>query len=105
PLRDLVQSDPKVAELMEVARKVEGLCRHAGMHAAGVVIAPRPLTELVPLYKTSRNEIVTQFDMTGLEKLGLLKMDFLVLTTLTILDEAVKLIARHRGVEVNLERL
>jgi len=105
PLRDLVQSDPKVAELMEVARKVEGLCRHAGMHAAGVVIAPQPLTELVPLYKTSRNEIVTQFDMNGLEKLGLLKMDFLGLTTLTILDEAVKLIAHHRGEKVDLNRL
>ncbi|HET9783826.1 MAG TPA: DNA polymerase III subunit alpha [Terriglobales bacterium] len=105
PLRDLAASDPKVEELLGVARKVEGLCRHAGMHAAGVVIAPRPLTELVPLYKTSRNEIVTQFDMTGLEKLGLLKMDFLGLTTLTILDEAVKLIARHRGEQVNLERL
>ncbi|MGH9488070.1 MAG: DNA polymerase III subunit alpha [Terriglobales bacterium] len=105
PLRALVDSDPKVAELLELAQKVEGLCRHAGMHAAGVVIAPRPLTELVPLYKTSRDEIVTQFDMTGLEKLGLLKMDFLGLTTLTILDEAVKLAAEQTGRKVDLAHL
>ncbi|TAN21793.1 MAG: DNA polymerase III subunit alpha [Acidobacteria bacterium] len=105
PLAELVDTDPKTAELIAVAQKVEGLCRHAGMHAAGVVIAPRPLTELVPLYKTNRDEIVTQFDMTGLEKLGLLKMDFLGLTTLTILDEAVKLIAEHAGVSLDLAHL
>ena len=62
------------------------------MHAAGVVISPLPLKELVPLYKTNNDEIVTQFDMVGLEKLGLLKMDFLGLTTLTIIDDALKLI-------------
>ncbi|HEY7838719.1 MAG TPA: DNA polymerase III subunit alpha [Terriglobales bacterium] len=105
PLRQLVESDARVREVLEVAQKVEGLCRHAGMHAAGVVIAPRPLTELVPLFKTNRDEIVTQFDMTGLEKLGLLKMDFLGLTTLTILDDAVKMIAANQGVQLDLARL
>ncbi|HXE30326.1 MAG TPA: DNA polymerase III subunit alpha [Terriglobales bacterium] len=105
PLRQLVDSDARVREVVEVAQKVEGLCRHAGMHAAGVVIAPRPLTELVPLFKTNRDEIVTQFDMNGLEKLGLLKMDFLGLTTLTILEEAVGMIARNRGESVDLAHL
>ncbi|HWG36468.1 MAG TPA: DNA polymerase III subunit alpha [Terriglobales bacterium] len=105
PLRELALSDPKVGELMEVAQKVEGLCRHAGMHAAGVVISPRPLTELVPLYKTNRDEIVTQFDMNGLESLGLLKMDFLGLTTLTILQEAVESIERVRGKRLDLAQL
>jgi DNA polymerase-3 subunit alpha len=105
PLRELADTDPKVAEVLEVAQKVEGLCRHAGVHAAGVVIAPRPLTELVPLFKTNRDEIVTQFDMTGLEKLGLLKMDFLGLTTLTILKDAVGMIARNQQADIDLARL
>ncbi|MGH9394984.1 MAG: DNA polymerase III subunit alpha, partial [Terriglobales bacterium] len=105
PLRQLSETDPKVAELLAVAQKVEGLCRHAGMHAAGVVIAPRPLTELVPLYKTNRDEIVTQFDLNGLESLGLLKMDFLGLTTLTILQEAVESVERCHGVQLDLAHL
>ncbi len=105
PLRALADEDARIGELLQVAQKVEGLCRHAGMHAAGVVIAPRPLTELVPLFRTSREEIVTQFDMNGLEKLGLLKMDFLGLTTLTILNDAVGLIERHRGEKIVLNQL
>ena len=75
------------------------------MHAAGVVISPVPLRELVPLYKTNKDEIVTQYDMVGLEKLGLLKMDFLGLTTLDIIQEAVKLIEQHRGVKLIVEEL
>lgn len=104
-LRRLYETDPRIRELIDVAQKVEGLHRHAGVHAAGVVIAPRPLTELVPLHKTSRDEIVTQFDMTALEKIGLIKMDFLGLTTLTILQEALSMIQRNRGVEIDLARL
>ena len=83
---------------MEVAKRLEGLARHASTHAAGVVISPQPLTDMVPLYKTNRDEITTQYDMKGLEHLGLLKMDFLGLTTLTVLDDTVKLIAANRGV-------
>jgi DNA polymerase III alpha subunit len=75
------------------------------VHAAGVVISPQPLTELVPLYKTNRDEIVTQFDMSGLEKLGLLKMDFLGLTTLTLIQDALRLIQKRHGVEVVPEDL
>ena len=80
------------------------MARNASIHAAGVVISPTPLKELVPLYKTNKDEIVTQYDMNGLEKLGLLKMDFLGLTTLTIIDDALKLIEKHRGVELDRRR-
>ena len=81
------------------------MSRNASVHAAGVVISPKPLKELVPLYKTNKDEIVTQYDMVGLEKLGLLKMDFLGLTTLTIIDDALKLIENHRGVKVVIEEI
>ena len=104
-LQQLYEEDARIRELLDVAKKVEGLCRHAGMHAAGVVIAPRPLTELVPLHRTNRDEIVTQYDMSGLEKIGLLKMDFLGLTTLTILDDAIRMIRKNRGETVDLSLL
>jgi DNA polymerase-3 subunit alpha len=77
------------------------MARNSGMHAAGVVISPVPLRELVPLCKTSKDEIVTQYDMVGLEKLALLKMDFLGLTTLDIIQDAVALIERYRGVKLD----
>ena len=89
----------------EVAQKLEGMARNAGVHAAGVVISPVPLKELVPLYRTNRDEIVTQYDMVGLEKLALLKMDFLGLTTLTIIHDALELIEKHRGVKLDPEDL
>ena len=92
--------DPEVDKLLTIATRLEGMARNAGVHAAGVVISSTPLKELVPLYKTNRDEVVTQFDMVGLEKLNLLKMDFLGLTTLTIIQEALVLIERHRGATV-----
>src|SRR5581483_6709037 len=73
------------------------------VHAAGVVIAPRPLTELVPLHRTKNDEIVTAFDMVAIEKLGLLKMDFIGLTTLTLLDDALKLIEQTRAQKLTLD--
>ena len=85
--------------------RLEGMARNASVHAAGVVISPLPLREIVPLYKTNKDEIVTQYDMNGLEKLGLLKMDFLGLTTLTIIEDALKLIERHRGVKLTIEEI
>jgi len=102
-LQDLSRKDERVREVLNVAQRLEGLARNAGVHAAGVVISPVPLKELVPLYRTNREEVVTQFDMVGLEKLALLKMDFLGLTTLTICHEAVALIKKHRGVDVVME--
>jgi len=102
-LQDASRKDEKVREVLNVAQRLEGLSRNAGVHAAGVVISPVPLKELVPLYRTNRDEVVTQFDMGGLEKLALLKMDFLGLTTLTIINSAIHLIRKHRGVEVVIE--
>ncbi|HXY50442.1 MAG TPA: DNA polymerase III subunit alpha [Terriglobales bacterium] len=104
-LREAYEKDAQVRELLETAKKLEGLVRNAGVHAAGVVIAPRPLTELVPLHKTKNDEIVTAFDMLAVEKLGLLKMDFLGLTTLTILDDTLKLIAQTRSEQLELAGL
>src|SRR5580698_7081557 len=100
---ELASKDPRVKEVLEIAERLEGMSRNASVHAAGVVISPLPLKELVPLYKTNKDEIVTQYDMVGLEKLGLLKMDFLGLTTLTIIDDALKLIERHKGVKLVIE--
>jgi DNA polymerase-3 subunit alpha len=99
-----VAADPALKELWEVALRLEGLSRHAGTHASGIVIGDRPLVELVPLY-VSDGEPVTQFDMTALMKLGLLKIDILGLETLTVLDRAVKLVDRTRGRKVDLEKL
>jgi DNA polymerase III subunit alpha len=96
-LREAIEKDRQIRELFDTAKKLEGLVRNSGVHAAGVVISPRPLTELVPLHKTKNDEIVTAFDMVAIEKMGLLKMDFLGLTTLTILTDALKLIAQTRG--------
>jgi len=104
-LRSQVEHDERVADLFEVARRLEGLARHASTHAAGVVISPQRLNEIVPVYKTNRDEITTQFDMNALERIGLLKMDFLGLTTLTVLDDAVKLIQQNRGMEIELSEL
>ncbi|MBI3932334.1 MAG: DNA polymerase III subunit alpha, partial [Acidobacteria bacterium] len=81
PLKDAYQKDAKVKELIDVSRRLEGTTRHASTHAAGVVIAPRPLTEFVPLFKGTAAEITTQYDMKGIERIGLLKMDFLGLRT------------------------
>jgi DNA polymerase III subunit alpha len=103
PLHEAYQSDSQVRQLLDTARKLEGLVRNAGVHAAGVVISPRPLIELVPLHKTKNDEIVTAFDMVAIEKMGLLKMDFLGLTTLTILEEALKLVAQVGGERIRLD--
>ena len=99
-LKAAVNADENLKQLMAVALRLEGLSRHASTHAAGVVISPRPLSEIVPLYKTNRDEITTQFDMNALERVGLLKMDFLGLTTLTVLDDSVRMVEQNRGVRL-----
>ena len=104
-LKSAIDADEKLKDLMKVAMRLEGLSRHASTHAAGVVISPQPLTELVPVYKTNRDEITTQYDMTALERIGLLKMDFLGLTTLTVLHDAVKMVEQNRGVKIDLDSL
>jgi DNA polymerase-3 subunit alpha len=104
-LRQAKERDPRVAELLAIAERLEGLARHASTHAAGVVISPQPLTEMVPLYKSNKDEITTQYAMDDLEKIGLLKMDFLGLTTLTVLDDCQKLIAAAQGETLDLDNL
>lgn len=107
PLADLEQHDPRVRDLLAVARRLEGMTRHASVHAAGVVITPRPLTEFVPLYRSQKDdgEITTQWAMKEIERVGLLKMDFLGLSTLTLLDDAVKHIRETTGDIVDLADL
>ena len=104
-LKSTIESDEKLKDLMKVALRLEGLSRHASTHAAGVVISPQPLTELVPVYKTNRDEITTQYDMTALERIGLLKMDFLGLTTLTVLHDAVRMVQQNRCIKIDLDSL
>jgi len=104
-LREAIEKDGQIRELFETAKKLEGLVRNSGVHAAGVVISPVPLTDLVPLHRTKNDEIVTAFDMVAIDKLGLLKMDFLGLTTLTILTDALKLILQTRGTTINLDQI
>jgi DNA polymerase III subunit alpha len=102
-LAEAIKNDEEVRKIVEIGEKLEGLSRHAGMHAAGVVITPEPVTNYVPLYRTNRDEIVTQFDMRVVEKMGLVKMDFLGLRTLTVIDDAVKSAKLVDGVDIDIE--
>ncbi|HME00835.1 MAG TPA: DNA polymerase III subunit alpha [Terriglobia bacterium] len=104
-LRQMKERDPRVKDLLEIASRLEGLARHASTHAAGVVISPQPLQEVAPLYKSNKDEITTQYAMDDLEKIGLIKMDFLGLTTLTVLDDSVKLIEQTRGEKLDLDEV
>ena len=100
-LADAYQKDPRVKELLDISRRLEGTTRHASTHAAGVVISPVPLTDLVPLFKGNTADITTQFDMKGIERIGLLKMDFLGLRTLTLIDNCVKMIEAETGTVID----
>lgn len=104
-LKSVYEKDKRVKRLIDTAFHLEGLSRHASVHAAGVVISDKPLTEYVPLYKTPDDQIVTGFDMKSVEKIGLLKMDFLGLKTLTLIERAVKIIKRTRDKDINMENL
>jgi DNA polymerase-3 subunit alpha len=105
-LKEMHDTDSQVERLIGFARQLEGVARNASTHAAGVVISREPLTELMPLQRaTNSDALMTQYEMHGIEALGLLKFDFLGLSNLTILRKAVELIREHRGVEVDLERI
>src|SRR5262249_30341967 len=115
-LRHEYENDPQVRELIDIARKLEGTNRNAGTHAAGVVIANGPLSDYVPLQRVVRKGdteggkndeavITTQWVMGDLEKVGLLKMDFLGLRTLTLLDNAIKITEKTRGEKIDLQRI
>src|SRR5437762_11034612 len=105
PLRLMEQNDPKVKELLSVARRLEGMTRHASVHAAGVVIAPKAITEYAPLYKGARDEIVTQWSMKEIERVGLLKMDFLGLSTLTLIFDCIEEIKRTTGETLDIDNV
>jgi len=104
-LREMEESDARAKELLSVARRLEGMTRHASVHAAGVVIAPKAITEYAPLYKGARDEIVTQWSMKEIERVGLLKMDFLGLSTLTLIHDAVDEIERTTGERLDIDRV
>ena len=103
--RRLNQEDDQVRHLIDMSKRLEGLPRHTSMHAAGVVICPRSADEFVPLSRGSDGSVTTQFTMTTLEELGLLKMDFLGLRTLTVIQDAVKFIEKTRGVHINIDEI
>ncbi|NLE65220.1 MAG: DNA polymerase III subunit alpha, partial [Elusimicrobia bacterium] len=104
-LRAAIAETETTARLIEIAKSLEGLTRHASIHAAGVVISDKPLTEYVPLYKSSDDQITTAFTMKGIEKIGLLKMDFLGLKTLTLIDDALKIIEERTGEPVDIRTI
>jgi len=104
-LKQAYQSDPKVKELIDVGQRLEGLVRHASTHAAGVVIAPQPIVEFAPLYRGTDDAITTQFAMSDIEEIGLLKMDFLGLKTLTLIEDAVASIAIVTGERPDMDLL
>lgn len=104
-LKETTDSDPRLQSLMGIARILEGTTRHASTHAAGIVLAPTPLLETVPLYKTNDGEVTTQYDMIACEKVGLLKIDLLGLRTLTVIKDSLALIERNRGVSIDIEKI
>jgi DNA polymerase-3 subunit alpha len=105
-LKEMYQNEPPVHRVIEFARQLEGVARNASTHAAGVVISREPLTELMPLQRaTNSDAVMTQYEMHGVDALGLLKFDFLGLSNLTILRQAVDLIREHRGEEIDLEKI
>ena len=105
-LKKLVEDDPRVRDLIEVAIALEGLPRHASTHAAGVVISNKPLVEYLPLYKSQKEDVITtQYPMKDVEKIGLVKFDFLGLKTLTVIDKTIRLVKENRGEALDVENL
>ena len=104
-LKDMAAKDKKVKEVLDIGRRLEGMSRHASVHAAGVVIAPGPVTDYAPLYKGARDEVTTQWNMNEIERVGLLKMDFLGLSTLTLIHDALAEIKRTEGVDLDIDTI
>ncbi len=104
-LKQLYDADPQIKQLIDIGLVLEGLTRHASMHAAGVTLADKPLAEYVPLFKSNDGQVTTGIDMTSLEHIGLLKIDMLGLRTLTVIDQTIKEIKRKRGITIDLAKL
>ncbi|HNQ81396.1 MAG TPA: DNA polymerase III subunit alpha [Candidatus Aminicenantes bacterium] len=105
PLQEYVERNPRIKALLDIAEKVEGQVRHPSIHAAGLVITPRPLTEFLPLYQSVKGEVTTQFAMSEIEAIGLLKMDLLGLRNLTVIRDAQNLIAKDFGTAPDVDAL
>lgn len=105
--RQIYQQDPKARKLIDIAKKLEGVARHASTHACGVVISKEPLTDIIPLQRASQNDetIITQYEMHTIEKLGLLKMDFLGLKNLTIIEDTLKLIKKLHNIDIDIGKI
>ncbi|MCP2621204.1 DNA polymerase III subunit alpha, partial [Candidatus Aminicenantes bacterium AC-334-E05] len=104
-IKEMAEKNPKIKQLLEIAKKLEGQVRHASIHAAGIVIAPKPLTEFLPLYKSSKGEVTTQFAMQDIEEIGLLKMDLLGLRNLTVIHDTLKMIERDLNIKLDLSKI
>jgi DNA polymerase-3 subunit alpha len=104
-LQELTKTNSEVGRLLSLAKSLEGLPRHASTHAAGVVISSTPLVEMVPLYRGSQNEVVTQYAMKDVEKIGLIKFDFLGLKTLTMIEDVVRRVREGRGETLDLQQI
>jgi len=104
-LKELRDGNPKIAHLLSTAQKLEGQVRHPSIHAAGIVITPKPLVEFMPLYQSVKGEITTQFPMQDIEAIGLLKMDLLGLRNLTVIQDTVELVERDQGEKIDLNNI
>ena len=104
-LRDMAKNDPRVHDVLEMGKRLEGVSRNAGVHAAGVVIAPGPISDYAPLFKSNRDEITTQWAMKEVERVGLLKMDFLGLSTLTLIQDALAEIKRTESFDLDIDNV
>lgn len=104
-LRKLMETDPQVKEVVDLALRIEGCSRHTSVHAAGVVISPKPLHELIPVALSGKNELTSQYPMSELEKVGMLKMDFLALTTLTVISDCLINLKRDTGIEIDWSKI
>ncbi len=104
-IKEMSNQNPKIKQLLGIAKKLEGQVRHASIHAAGIVIAPKPLTEFLPLYKSSKGEVTTQFAMQDIEEIGLLKMDLLGLRNLTVIYDILQMIERDLKIKIDLNKI
>ncbi|MDH5468129.1 MAG: DNA polymerase III subunit alpha, partial [Candidatus Aminicenantes bacterium] len=104
-LKEMRDKDAKIAHLLSVAQKLEGQVRHPSIHAAGIVITPKPLVEFMPLYKSVKGEVTTQFPMQDIEAIGLLKMDLLGLRNLTVIKDTVELVEKEKGEKIDLKNI
>jgi DNA polymerase-3 subunit alpha len=104
-LKAMVTSDARIKDLVDLALKLEGCARHSSVHAAGVVISPKPLHEIVPVAISAKDELTSQYSMNDLEKVGMLKMDFLALTTLTIINDCLTSLKQKTGIEIDWSQI